>query len=83
MSNNNIFSTDSFNLASFLLSESCPLIFVNKTDPKRAIFIFQDSEQLRILKDKFLSYQAQVEPNRFCSAQKNLKQILYQKQTRP
>lgn len=79
MSNSSIFSTDSFNLATYLLSESCRLISIDKADPKRALFIFEDSEKRKSLTEKFLSYQAQVEPNRFCSAQRNLKQILYQK----
>ncbi len=71
------FSTDNFQLAIYLLSESCRLISVDKTNPKRAVFVFKDTDQRKLLTDKFLSYEARVEPHRFFSAQKDLKQLLY------
>lgn len=72
------FPTDHFNLSAYLISKECNLIDTDRTNPKRVIFIFEYSEKLKMLKEKFLSYKAQVEPNRFCSAQKNLKQLIYQ-----
>lgn len=77
------FLTDSFLLSSYLLSESCRLISVDKKNPKRVNFIFEESENRKILTEKFLSYQALIEPHRFYSAQKDLKQMIYQKQIRP
>lgn len=73
------FSTDSFQLASYLLCESCRLISVDKTNPKRVIFVFEVSKNLDELQQKFLSHKALVEPHRFFSAQKDLKQLIYQK----
>ena len=73
------FPTDNFQLASYLLSESCRLISTDKTNPKRAVFIFEDTNQRRFLTDRFLSYEAKVEPHKFFSAQKDLKQLIYQK----
>lgn len=73
----NTFTTDNFQLASYLLSESCNLISTDKTNPKRAIFIFEDTERRKLLTKKFLSHQAQVEPHKFFSAQKDLKQMIY------
>lgn len=78
MENNNIFSTDSFVLSSFLLCESFKLISINRDNPKRMIFIFEDSGDREHLIEIFFSYKATVEPNRFYSAQRNLKQMIYQ-----
>lgn len=75
---NNTFSSDSFVLASYLLCESFKLISINRDNPKRMIFIFEDSNQRESLIELFFSYRAQVEPNRFYSAQRNLKQMIYQ-----
>lgn len=75
---NNTFSTDSFVLASYLLCESFKLISINRDNPKRMIFVFEDSDQRGSLVELFFSYRAQVEPNRFYSAQRNLKQMIYQ-----
>ncbi len=74
---NKAFTTDNFQLAAFLLAESCKLIGTNKTNPQRVVFLFEESEQRKQRTDLFLSYQAKVEPHRFFSAQKDLKQILY------
>ena len=76
--NKNIFSTDSFVLASYLLCESLKLTSINMDNPKRMIFVFEDSTQRKPLIELFFSYKAQVEPNRFYSAQRNLKQMIYQ-----
>lgn len=76
--NNNTFSTDSFQLASFLLSESCKLISLDKSNPRRIIFIFEESENRKEITQKFLAFEAVSEPHRLASAQKDLKQLIYQ-----
>lgn len=79
MQNNNpTFSTDSFQLASYLLCESCKLISLDKANPRRILFIFEESEQRKKLTDSFLSYKTSVEPHRLFSAQRDLKQLIYQ-----
>lgn len=78
MENKDTFSTDSFILAAYLLCESIPLLSIDRGNPKRMIFIFEESTKRMRLEKKFLSYQSLVEPNRFHSASKNLKQIIYQ-----
>lgn len=75
----NNFTTDSFILASFLLSESIRLISLDRNDPRRILFIFEESEKRKLSTEKFLSYQSFVEPHRLFSAQKDLKQLIYQK----
>jgi hypothetical protein len=73
------FSTDNFQLAAYLLAESCSLIMADKTNPKRVLFVFEESDKRKELTQKFISYQALVEPHRYFSAQKDLKQMIYQK----
>ncbi len=75
---NTKFSTDSYVLASFLLSESCKLTSLDRTNPKRIVFIFEESEQRKSLTENYISYQAKVEPHRLVNAQKDLKQMIYQ-----
>jgi len=53
---NNTFSTDSFLLASFLLSQSCILLSTDKNNPRRVVFIFQETEQRKKLTEDFLTY---------------------------
>lgn len=77
MQNDPSFSTDSFVLASFLLSYECILLDVNKSNPRRACFIFKNSKTLVELIDQFHSYQAKIEPHKFFNSQKDLKQRLY------
>lgn len=77
MNDKNIFSTDSFQLAAFLLGESIPLLNADKSNQKRVIFIFEDSELREKLTQDFFTYKARVEPHRYFSAQKDLKQIIY------
>ena len=76
--NNKIFQSDNFQLACYLASESVPLLSLDKTNPKRVVFVFEESEKRKILTQQFLTYKAKVEPHRFFSAQKDLKQMIYQ-----
>lgn len=75
---NNTFSTDSFVLASFLLSESCTLLYLDKTDIRRAKFVFDETPLRQELTELFFSHKALVEPHKFFSAQKDIKQLLYE-----
>jgi len=71
------YTTDSFLLASYLLAESCSLLRSDKTNPRRIVFVFQDSEKLQSLIKIFLSHKSHIEPHRFYSAMKDLKQIIH------
>jgi len=72
------FNTDNFLLAAYLLSEGCVLVTLDRSDPKRVGFVFEDSEKRIELANRFFSYQAIVEPNRLNASMRNLKQLLYQ-----
>ena len=75
---NTKFLTDSFQLSSYLLCESCKLISLDRTNPRRIVFIFEESERRKKLTDEFLSYKTTAEPHRLFSAQKDLKQLIHQ-----
>jgi hypothetical protein len=72
------FNTDNFLLAAYLLSEGCILLTLDKSNPRRVSFVFEDSEKRIELANRFFSYQAIVEPNRLNASMRNLKQLLYQ-----
>lgn len=73
------FASDNFTLSAYLLSGGCKLISVDKTNPKRVIFVFEETDLRLGLTEEFLSHQAKVEPHSFSAAQKDLKQMIYQK----
>lgn len=77
MDNQQNFTTDSFLLASFLLSQSCELISTDKTNLRRVVFVFKETKERKQLTEDFLSHKSKVEPHRFYGAQKDLKQIIY------
>jgi hypothetical protein len=72
------FATDSYHLASFLLAQSIQLLSINKSNPKRVTFIFEESTHRSFLTKEFFNYKAKVEPQRFISAQKSIKQMIFQ-----
>lgn len=72
------FSTDSFQLASFLLAESCKLISLDRTNPRRVVFVFEESEEREKLTEAFLSHTAKIEPHKLYASQRDLKQMIYQ-----
>ncbi len=71
------FPTDNFQLACFLLCEGCLLKSVDKSNPRRVVFNFEENDSRKKVTDKFLRYESLVEPHKFFSAQKDLKQLIY------
>lgn len=76
--NNKTFRSDNFQLVCYLISEAIPLLSLDKTDPRRVIFVLEESEQRKTLTQRYLSYKAETEVHRIFSAQKDLKQLIYQ-----
>lgn len=72
------FRSDNFQLSCYLISEAIPLLSLDKANPRRVLFVFEESEQRKVLTQKYLSYKAETEVHRIFSAQKDLKQLLYQ-----
>lgn len=74
---NKVFETDNFQLAAVLLCEGIALLSTDKANPKRVVFQFEDSQLREQITADFLSYRASIEPHKFFSAQRDLKQLIY------
>jgi hypothetical protein len=74
---NNYYFTDNFALICYLIYESCVVHSIDKTNPRRAVFIFEANSRINDLSQKFLLYQVQVEPRKYFNIQRDVKQMLY------
>lgn len=63
-------------VAAFLLANNVELISIDRTDRKRAIFIFNSESGGGLLAD-FWSKKATIEPRSFIAAIKEAKELLY------
>lgn len=77
MDDANVYQTPNFYLASFLLASGNKIAFVNREDPKRVFFAFDDFEGREGLIRTFLYGQAAVEPQAFIAAIKSLKGLIH------
>jgi len=75
--NGSRYSTKDFYIAAFLLTKGLKLFSIDRTNPREAFFIFQDTESKEALVEGFFYGRATVEPKAFVSAIKELKQLLY------
>jgi len=71
------FETSDFYLAAFCLANGLKLISINRDNPHRALFVFEDTENREGWVEDFLFSRARIEPKRFVSAIKELKQLLH------
>ncbi|MBI3103536.1 hypothetical protein HYZ05_01220 [Candidatus Daviesbacteria bacterium] len=77
--NDKNYKTSDFCLAAYLLAKNIPLTGTVREENNRVTFVYQTSNELSLLIDKYFQMQAMVEPMAFFAAQKRLKQIIYQK----
>lgn len=63
--------------AAFLIANGTELIDVDKTDRKRVVFVFSDTEGRESLLAAFWSKRASIEPRSFIAAIKEAKERLY------
>lgn len=75
--NTNIYKTNDFYLASYLLSANVPIIGTTRDSLEKVTFVFQKTDNFEQLIDDFLTFKAKVEPLAFASAQKKLKHLIY------
>lgn len=64
-------------VAAFLLANGAELISVDKSDRKRAVFIFGNSEDSEKLLADFWLKRASIEPRAFIAAIKEAKELIY------
>lgn len=77
MEDENIFETKDFYLSAFLLARGYKLISVNRDDPQRVLFAFNDFEDREELLRDFLYSKSSIEPQAFINSIKALKQVLH------
>ena len=71
------YSTKDFYLAAFLVVQGLEILTLDKTDPRKVLFVFQDLENRESLVEDFLFGKSSVEPKQFVTAIKQIKQLLY------
>ena len=77
MNDEKTFDTKDFYIASFLLANGHRLSHVNRDDPQRVRFVFNDFEGRGDLLRDFLMGGATVEPQSFINSMKSLKQVIH------
>ena len=75
--NKNQFKTPDFYLSAYFVSKGLTLAGVERESPRRILFVFDDTEDRENLTEDFLFGRGNVEPKRFVSAIKELKQLLH------
>jgi len=77
-SNSRYYRTKNLNLASFLLAKTQQLVNIDKSNPKRADFVFVNSPELMDLVESFhYGKECLVDARKFALAIKELKQKIY------
>lgn len=71
------FTSSDFYLAVFLRAKDFQLLNTIKSNPHRVLFVFEDREDRQNLVEDFLFGRTRIEPKRFISAIKELKQLLH------
>ena len=77
------FILSDFYSAVFLRSSGFNLIGINKSDPRRFNFIFEDRTDRIKLLDDFFAGRATTEPRQFVAAIKELKSLMYSDALQP
>jgi hypothetical protein len=73
----NTINTDNFTFACVLHYDNFKLERIDKTNPKRAVFYFSDTQDCDEYVTRFWRGDNAVEPRGFVAAQKDLKSMLY------
>ena len=76
--NNPRFVTDYFPLVAVLIYHDFPIISVNRNNPKHAYFEFVETNELKIISERFWGGTLLCEPKRFFNVTKELKSRLYE-----
>jgi len=71
------FKSSDFYISAYILSLGYKLTNIDKTNPRRAVFVFEDCAKGQELSSGFLLGKEKIEPKKFVSAIKELKQLLY------
>ena len=72
-----LFSTSDLSLAA-TISLQYPIESLDKTNPRRVLFIFKNSKQIEKLVDSYQRNELEVEPLSFFNQLKNIKSRIYE-----
>ena len=75
--NHDTLETKDFYLAAYVLTQGVKLSHLDRTDPRRVVFVFENVKNRENLVRDFLYRKALVEPQDFVDRIKTLKQFLY------
>lgn len=71
------FSTFDFGLTNSLICMGFKLIDLDKTNPRKIKFIFENSENIQTITDQYWNDELQIPARRFFDTQRTLKSRLY------
>ena len=74
---NKQFTNSDFYLSAFCLAKGLRLIDIDRANPRRFLFVFNDKKDRQNLIEDFLFGRARIEPKSFVSAIKELKTLIY------
>lgn len=74
---NQKYETSDFYLAAFLRTKGVKLRNVDRTNPRRVVFIFETASSTTDLVDEYMMGASQVNPRMYASIIRQLKDILY------
>lgn len=75
--NENQFECSDFYISALVLAKGVKLLGVNRENPRRLLFVFEDFEGRQELVEDFLLGRGSVEPKRYASAIKELKDLIH------
>jgi hypothetical protein len=74
---NKQFETSDFYISAYLLSQGVKLLTINRTNPRRLLFVFEDVKDRQKMVEDFLLNKGLVEPKRYATTIKELKGLIY------
>lgn len=81
MNNANEYFCSDLGLA-VVLSMKCNLKYIDKSNPRRMIFVFENSSELEEVLDRYWKHQIEVEPVDFLARLKSMKTRMYENDAR-
>jgi len=75
---NNTFGNPDIKTASFLLASNIPLVKVIKDNPKKVVFYFSDTKEVKQLLEQYWQDQAVVNPRLLFEKLDYLKDLIFQ-----
>lgn len=76
LNSNQVYRTSDLTLTT-ALSLSFPIVQIDRTDTRKAVFIFKKSEEMELFVEKYWNSEIRVEPQEFANQMKLIKTRIY------